>query len=127
MQTKDAPNEITRLPPPPAPPARDANPWPWPEQARGAERRPSRLASIRRAGRRDRQEPPASPALSKSVAIGVAILVMTMALIEALGRGGAEDWAGAVFVVLLLVIFALRQLRGASKRAARRERRDDAG
>jgi hypothetical protein len=32
-----------------------------------------------------------------------------------------------VFVVLLLVIFALRQLRGASKRAARRERRDDAG
>jgi hypothetical protein len=127
MQTKSGPDEITPLPPPPAPPARDANRWPWPEQERGAERRPSRLASIRRAGQRDRQEPPASSALSKSVAIGVAILVMTMALIEALGRGGAEDWAGAGFVILLLVIFALRQLRGARKRAVRRERRDDAG
>ena len=127
MRTKTGPDEITPLPPPPAPPARDANPWPWPEQERGAGKRPSRLASMRGAGRRDRQEPPSSSALSKAVAIGVAILVMTMGLIEALGRGGAEEWAGAVFVVLLLVIFAFRQLRGAGKRAARRERGDDAG
>jgi peptidoglycan/LPS O-acetylase OafA/YrhL len=127
MRTKSGPDEITPLPPPPAPPARDANPWPWPEQESGAGKRPSRLASMRSAGRRDRQEPPSSSALSKSVAIGVAILVITTALIEALGRGGAEDWAGAALVLLLLAIFALRQLRGASKRAARRQRGDDAG
>jgi len=127
MRTKSGPDDVTPLPPPPAPPARDANPWPWPEQERGAGKRPSRLASMRSAGRPDRQEPPAGSALSKAVAIGVAILVMTMALIEALGRGGAEGWAGAALVLLLLVIFALRQLRGASKRAARRDRDDAAG
>ena len=82
---------------------------------------------MRSAGRPDRQEPPAGSALSKAVAIGVAILVMTMALIEALGRGGAEGWAGAALVLLLLVIFALRQLRGASRRAARRDRDAAAG
>jgi hypothetical protein len=126
MQTRDAPEKVTPLPPPPAPPARDANPWQWPEEA-GSAAQPEQPVLLRRPGRRKATAHTASQLPRLGLAIGIAVLVMVIALNEALGRGGPRDWAGVMFAVLLLGVFVLARLKKASRRTARRERGDDAG
>jgi hypothetical protein len=118
MQTRNGTDEITPLPPPPAPPARDANPWPMPEASGQAARGPRALASIRRAGKQDPGSRP-TDALRASVAIGLAVMIMTVALIQARKSGELEDLAGALFALFLLVMFAVTRLRKARRRAAR--------
>jgi hypothetical protein len=124
MQTRDSPVQATPLPPPPAPPARDANPWPWPEEAGSAAPQEPRL--LPRPLRRRRAGQAASQAPRLGLAIGIAVLVMTLALRKGL-TGGPRDWAGVMFAVLLLGVFVLARLKKAGRRAARTGRRDDAG
>ena len=76
------------------------------------------MASIRRAGKQDPGSRP-TDALRASVAIGLAVMIMTVALIQARKSGELEDLAGALFALFLLVMFAVTRLRKARRRAAR--------
>jgi hypothetical protein len=116
MQTKAAPDKTTPLPPPPAPPARDANPWPLPEQERSAGARPE---STYPAGGRDAGKQPRSAALQLTLAIGIAVFVMTAALYRTLGSGSPKDWVGVMLALLMLGVFVLARLRRARRRANR--------
>lgn len=119
MQTKAAPDKTTPMPPPPAPPARDANPWPLPEQERSAGARPE---STYRAGGRDVGTQPRAAALQLTLAIGIAVFVMTALLYRTLGSGSPKDWVGVMLAVLLLGVFVLVRLRRARRRANRSPR-----
>lgn len=126
MQTKDTPEKISALPPPPAPPARDANPWPWPEQANAGTRRPDRFSAIRRVAgpTGPRRANHVLPRLG--VAVGMAALVLVIALNKGLGGGGPEDWIGLMFPVLFLVLFIASRLRKAGRQSSGTERPHDA-
>jgi Flp pilus assembly protein TadB len=126
MQTRDAPEKVTPLPPPPAPPARDANPWQWPEEA-GSAAQPQQPVLLRRPGRRKATTQAASQVPRLGLAIGIAVLVMVIALSKALGGAGPRDWAGVAFAVFLVVMVAVRRLRGSRRRSdPGREAGDDA-
>jgi hypothetical protein len=125
MQTRDAPEKVTPLPPPPAPPAHDANPWQWPEEA-GSEAQPRQPVPLGRPGRRKVTTQAASQLPRLGLAIGIAVLVMVIALNKALGGGGPRDWVGVSFAVFLVVMVAVRRLRVTRRRPdpGREARRD---
>ena len=116
----DHPTTTTRLPPPPAPVARDANPWPMPAGA-GEPRRSSAGAP-----RIVRQSlPPADPVhaprsgLSRFVPVAVLLAILgsiASGAFEALGRG---DRLGAFVPLIVVGIAALSVWRSA--RRARRQ------
>ena len=116
----DHPTATSRLPPPPAPVARDANPWPMPEGA-------GEVGRSARAPRLVRQSPPpAEPVhasrsgLSRFVPIAVFLAILgsvASGAFEALGRG---DRLGAFVPLIIIGVAALSVWRRA--RRARRDR-----
>lgn len=112
MRTSDQPDEITPLPPPPAPTARDANPW----QVSGAPA-PARRARMPQA--RDAGSRPARSALRHLVAIGIVAFIAVSGAVEALRGGEPEKLIGVAFTVFILLIFFLARQRSARRRAGR--------
>ena len=117
----------TKLPPPPAPVARDANPWPMPRQQGEAARRPERT--------RVAKHPLASPdpvrssrhGLSRFVPIAVFLAILgsiASGAFEALGRG---DRLGAIIPLVVLGVAALSIWRSARRRSNQSLRIQDDG
>jgi len=106
MRTHKATDETPALPPPPAPTARDANPWPV-ESDRDGERGHRRFA--RRTRKTQEQDPvKRSSAASKlAVALTVALLVLGVAFLRFREGGDIEDLAGVLFALVVLVLFAV--------------------
>ena len=110
----------TRLPPPPAPVARDANPWPMPRQQGEAPRRAERTRVVAK-------HPLPSPdpvrsshhGLSRFVPIAVFLAILgsiASGAFEALGRG---DRLGAIIPLVVLGVAALSIWRSARRRSNR--------
>ena len=110
----------TRLPPPPAPVARDANPWPMPAR-KGEATRPAAAKS------RLAKYPLPSPdpvrasrhGLSRFVPIAVFLVILgsiASGAFEALGRG---DRLGAIIPLVVLGVAAVSVWRGARRRRNR--------
>lgn len=117
MKTHEAKDTVTLLPPPPAPTARDANPWPVSE----TNRQPGRTTpfSIRRPQRSDRKPRPRRSALGSMFAIGVAAFILVTALIQALRGDSPQDWGGVAVTVFFLVMFVVSRLRSSRRRSER--------
>jgi len=106
MPTHKATDETQALPPPPAPTARDANPWPV-ETDQGAGLGHPRFA---RRARRVRDPDPvkrSSAAPKLAVALTVALLVLGVAFLRFREGGDIEDLAGVLFALVVLVLFAV--------------------
>jgi hypothetical protein len=116
MQTKDTPETISMLPPPPAPPSRDANPWEWPEEASAETGRRGRGGMLRRVPGSDGATRASNALLRLGVALGIAALVLAIAVSKGFGHGGPKDWVSVMFPVLLLVLFVGSRLRRARRR-----------
>jgi len=108
----------TKLPPPPAPVARDANPWPMPRQKGEAPR-------VRAERARVAKHPLPSPdpvrssrhGLSRFVPIAIFLAILgTVATgaLEALGRG---DRLGAIIPLVVLGVAAVSVWRSARRRS----------
>lgn len=106
MRTHKATEETPALPPPPAPTARDANPWPV-ESDRGGE------PGHRRFARRTRKTHDLDPVKRSSVApklavvLTVALLVLGVAFLRFREGGDIEDVAGVLFALVVLVLFTV--------------------
>jgi Flp pilus assembly protein TadB len=108
MRTRNGSDEITPLPPAPAPPARDANPWRLPELDR-----PTDAAPPARRPRR-RQEPPGperAPQRRIALAAGIALLVLGVVVFRLMGGEDIGDVAQSLFPVLIIVIVFASRLR----------------
>ena len=114
MPARDPRVEVAPLPKPPAPTARDANPWPLPGQSHQATAAPG----VRRGLRRARDARPAG-ALRGAVAVGIAVTVIAIALIQARTNGRPGEVAGAAFAAFLMVMFVVARLRRGRRRARR--------
>jgi hypothetical protein len=111
VRTRDGSDEITQLPPPPAPPARDANPWPLsgsPPRRRGP--------TIRRPRGRDATTRPAREGLRNLVAIGIVAFIIASGVLEALQGGGPEAIVGLVVPLFILAILFLARRRKSNRR-----------
>jgi hypothetical protein len=106
----------TKLPPPPAPVARDANPWPMPRQQGEAPRRPQRARVAKH------PLPPPDPirsqrhGLSRFVPIAVFLAILgsiASGAFKALGRG---DRLGAIIPLVVLGVAAVSIWRSARRR-----------
>lgn len=118
----------TKLPPPPAPVARDANPWPMP-QRQGETR--VRAERPRRA--KYPLPPPLDPirssrhGLSRFVPIAVFLVILgsvASGALKALGRG---DRLGAIIPLVVLGVAAVSVWRSARRRSNRSLRLQDGG
>ncbi|MBS1200140.1 MAG: hypothetical protein H6R27_818 [Proteobacteria bacterium] len=107
MRARNEPDEVTPLPAPPAPPARDANPWPLPELDRPAIETPS----PRRPRRRDGTPEPGKATPRIAVLAAFALLVLGLAAARMMEGGDAGDLAEALLPLLLLVIFIASRFR----------------
>jgi hypothetical protein len=114
VRTKPSGDEITQLPPAPAPTARDANPW----QTSGAARPPKRLTSIRTPRGRDPVTRPAREGMRNLVALGIVAFILVSGVLEALQGGGPEALIGMVVPLFILAILFLAR-RNKSKRRGR--------
>ena len=112
MRTRTSADEITRLPPPPAPTARDANPWTVP----GAEPPPQRMPSIRRSRGRDPSNRPAREGMRNLFAIGIVAFIIVSGVVEALQGGGPEALVGMVVPLFILGILFLARRRKSARR-----------
>ncbi len=122
-RTREAREETTPLPPPPAPPARDANPWPMPSTH--VEPGGHELARARPAAPRADTEPAgeagdAGAAPGVAVALGLAFMVLVGALVRFRESVDLADLTGVLFIIVMLVVFALTRVRRAARRQARR-------
>lgn len=103
------------LPPPPAPTARDANPWPVgsaPREGRGRRhRQPAGTPQepVRRAS--------AAPRIAVAVAIG--LLMLGLLVTRFLEGGEFEDLAGILFAIVFLVLFIATRSRARRRSASR--------
>jgi hypothetical protein len=113
MRARNGPDEVTPLPAPPAPPARDANPWPLPELDRPASETPS----PRRPRRRDGTPEPRKETLRIAVLVAFAVLVFGLAVARMVEGGDAGEVAGALLPLLFLVIFVASRVRRRRKPA----------
>ena len=124
MKTRDSANDLTVLPPPPAPPARDANPWPMPESdarpapARSHPRLPKRVDTA--------SEPARTPGgksglPSAAVVVAIALFVLGVAVLRFIESGDAKDLPGLAFAVVMLVFFAVSRIRRASRAGRRKQ------
>jgi hypothetical protein len=122
VRTKPTGDEITPLPPAPAPTARDANPW----QTSGAAGPPKRMTSIRTPRGRDPVTRPAREGMRNLVAIGIIAFILVSGVLEALQGGGPEALIGmAVPLFILAILFLAR--RNKSKRRGRGDAGPGAG
>lgn len=111
MRARNGPDEVTPLPAPPAPPARDANPWRLPEQDSPARETPS----PRRPRRRDGTPEPRKATLRIAVLAAFALLVLGLAVARMMEGGDVGDLAEALLPLLILVIFAASRFRRRQK------------
>lgn len=115
MRMSKGREEVSSLPPPPAPPARDANPWPLPDRkapASGTAPTSPRQWWKHAAGVDSRQR----TASRVSLAVGLVLLAAGIVLARVLGGEDIGDVAGAMFPLVILVILL------ATRRARRRGR-----
>jgi hypothetical protein len=110
VRTRDSTDEMTQLPPPPAPPARDANPWPLPGSPRT-----HRLPSIRRPRGRDASTRPAREGMRNLVAVAVVAFIVVSGVLEALQGGGPESIVGLVVPLFILAILFLARRRKSNR------------
>ena len=119
MQPRKASDETTQLPPPPAPTARDANPWTV-ESAPGAassrHRFPRRRSGVGQDPFRRRPGPS-----SFVVAIAIALLVAGLLFLRETAGADFEDLARVAFAMIVLVLFAVTRRRSRSRPAAHRD------
>ena len=112
MRTKDGPHEITRLPPAPAPTARDANPW----SLETGQSRPRPSGFPRRAKHRARHPGPEQRSQRAAVAIVIAVLVLGVVMMQVARGGDVGDLAEVALPLAMVAIFAISRLRGRRKR-----------
>ena len=112
MRTKDGPDEITRLPPPPAPTARDANPWP--NEAKEGRPRPSGFP--RRGRRRSGLPAPARRSKRAAVAIVIGVLLLGVVMMQLARGGDVGDLAEVALPLAMVAIFAITRLRERRRR-----------
>jgi len=108
MRTRNGSDEITALPPPPAPPARDANPWRLPELDRPAgeapsPRRPRRLEHT--------PAPERTPQRRIALAAGIALLVLGVVVAQLMGGEDIGEVAKSLAPLLIIVIVVTARLR----------------
>ena len=121
MKTRERDSSGTPgLPPAPAPPSRDANPWPMSGQAGGAPKlRPRVHEAVRKAG-----ESGKSPVVERVPSAGgqelswlpylMLVFVIATSLrvaIEAFGAGHVEAAIGPLLAILFAAFFVWRRLR----------------
>jgi hypothetical protein len=105
------------MPAPPAPPSRDANPWPMPEQHPDAGARPQAQANVRlgKSGlrRRPDQAPGATPPRSERRLIPLFIVagVIGLAFTAALDAAESGDLVGIIVPILIVGVVAFGVLR----------------
>lgn len=106
MPTHKAADETPGLPPPPAPTARDANPWPV-ETEPGAG--PMRRRALRRRTRTGQPDPVKRPSAAPRLAVGIAVALLVLAVVFLRLRegGNIEDLAGVLFGLVVLILFAV--------------------
>lgn len=114
MRTRDAADEITQLPPPPAPTARDANPW----SVTGAPQAPRRVPAIRAVRRRDPGTRKLREGMRNLLALGIVAFIIVSAALEALRGGGPEALIGMVFPLLIVGILFLARRHKSRQRDA---------
>ena len=119
MRTRDSTDAITEMPPPPAPTARDANPWPMESESRPVSRRHRRV--LRRqpdaASRGEASHPDKAGARPPGVAIALAVAFMiAIGFIRLRNSGNIEDLAGVLFALVVLVLFIVTR-KGRRKRS----------
>lgn len=115
-QERSGPKPGNHMPPPPAPPSRDANPWPMPEQhpdaAGGQVPAPVRLgkSGVRR---RPDQAPGAKPRRSERRLIPLFIVagIIGLAFTAALDAAESGDLVGIVVPILIVGVIAFGVLR----------------
>lgn len=122
MRTSDPEDAITPLPPPPAPTARDANPWP----VTGVPG-PARRTVLRRPRQRDPGQRKAREGLRNLLMLGVVAFILVSALMEALRGGGVGPLVGALFPLLILAVLFLARRRKSRNGGAGRTGQSDAG
>jgi hypothetical protein len=103
VRTKPSGDEITQLPPAPAPTARDANPW----QTSGAPQPPRRMVSIRKPRGRDPTTRPAREGMRNLIAIGIVAFILVSGALEALQGAGPEALIGMIVPLFILAILFL--------------------
>ena len=107
MRTRDTAEEITQLPPPPAPTARDANPWPLSSVQQPARRTPS----IRRPRARKATMHPAREGMRNLLFLGIVAFIVVSGVVEVLQGGGPEALAGIAIPLFILAILFLARRR----------------
>jgi hypothetical protein len=123
MRTTTEPDRITPLPPPPAPTARDANPWPI--SARQPTARRAALPGVTRGhGREPRSGRSVLPSL---VAVAIALMVLVSALVRAGESSRFGDLVGPGIALFFVLIFAVSRLRRARRRAGSQSPPADVG
>ena len=115
MRARNGSDEITPLPRPPAPTARDANPWPIPGRDAAA-RRPRLPPAPRGPGTEPRT---GHGALHAAVGIAVGVAVLAAALIQARDSGRLSDLAGPAIMLFMVALFVISRRRSARRRARR--------
>jgi len=125
MKTRDRDNKSANgLPPPPAPPARDANPWTVSSDGLSdAGRRPggppgapvdllSRTTGQKRFPVRQVPQPkPRKPSIVPLAIFAIAVLIPLGAAVRALGAGALAEAIGPLFALLFIAFIAIRILR----------------
>jgi len=122
MRTRDSSEGITELPPPPAPTARDANPWPMESGSTPASRRhgrvPRRPPAMSDGESHSRGEQGAKPP-RVAIALAVAVMMMAIAFIRVRETGNIEDLAGVLFAMIVLVLFVVTRKGRGRRRSAK--------
>jgi hypothetical protein len=121
MRTRNGSDEITALPPPPAPPARDANPWRLPELDRPTGEVPSPRRPRRREGQSDSQR---TPQRRIALATGIALLVLGVIVARLMGGEDIGDVVKSLAPLLIIVIVVASRL-GRRRRKVGERRKDD--
>jgi len=121
MKTKERDSSGTRgLPPAPAPPSRDANPWPMSGQAGGAPKLHPRVReAVRKAGNKgdpsavERKPSAGSQKLAWLPYLMLVFVVVTSlrVAIEAFGAGQVEAAIGPLLAILFAAFFIWRRMR----------------
>ncbi len=116
-QDSSSRNPGTEMPAPLAPPSRDANPWPMPEQHSDAAARPQAQANVRlgKSGlrRRPDQTPGARPPSSERRLVPLFIVagIIGLAFTAALDAAQSGDLVGIIVPILIVGVVAVGVLR----------------